>query len=80
MAEVIREGQSVRVVLVDGDTQASAPVIASVRQALLEKPATEVVVEIPSETEAPDRPVVSELIRLLDEEARVHGVPLRFNV
>ena len=30
MAEVIREGQSVRVILVDGDTEASAPVIEKV--------------------------------------------------
>jgi hypothetical protein len=80
MAEVIREGQSVRVVLVDGETDASAPVVEKVRQALLEEPVEEVVLVIPSEEVSPDRPVVAELIRLLDEETRAKGVPLRFKV
>ena len=80
MAEVIREGKSVRVVLVDGDTQASAAAVGQVRQALLEEPAVEVVIEIPSEEEAPGRPLVSEVIRRLEAETRAKGVPLRFKL
>lgn len=80
MAEVIREGQRVRVVLVDGETEASAPVIEKVRLALLEEPIAEVVVEIPSAVETWQRPVASEVIRGVEAETRAKGVPLRFKL
>jgi hypothetical protein len=80
MAEVIREGQSVRVVLMDGGTETAAPLVSKVKQILLDEPVAEVVVELPGEEKAPERPVVSEVIQRLTAETRARGVPLRFKL
>jgi len=80
MANVIREGQSVRVVLIDGGAQTATPLVSRVRQVLLDEPVAEVVVELPGEEMAPDKPVVSEVIQRLTAETRARGVPLRFKL
>jgi hypothetical protein len=81
MAEVIREGQSIRVVLIDGGTEtAAAPLVSKVRQVLLDEPVADVVVELPGEEMAPDKPVVSEVIQRLTAETWARGVPLRFKL
>jgi hypothetical protein len=80
MAEVIREGQSIRVVLIDGDTETAAPLVSKVRQVLRDESVAEVVVELPGEEKAPDKPVVSEVIQRLTAETRARDVPLRFKL
>jgi hypothetical protein len=80
MAEVIREGQSIRVVLIDGDTETAAPLVSKVRQVLRDESVAEVVVELPGEAKAPDKPVVSEVIQRLTAETRARDVPLRFKL
>jgi hypothetical protein len=80
MAEVIREGQSVRVVLIDGNPETAAPLVSKVRQVLRDESVAEVVVELPGEEKAPDKPVVSEVIQRLTAETRARDVPLRFKL
>jgi hypothetical protein len=80
MAEVLREGQSVRVVLIDGNPETAAPLVSKVRQVLRDESVAEVVVELPGEEKAPDKPVVSEVIQRLTAETRARDVPLRFKL
>jgi hypothetical protein len=80
VAEIVREGSSLRVVLVDGGTAAPERVVSEVKQALLETDVDEVVIELPGEEAAPDRAVVAELMAELSSETLARGVPLRFHV
>lgn len=79
MAEVRREGQRVRVVLVDGDSAGAAPIVSEVTRALREDGVGEVIIDIPGD-DLPDRAVVSELIQTLTSETLARGVPLRFKL
>jgi hypothetical protein len=80
MAEVIREGPSLRVVLVAGGTEGPERVVSKVKQALLEDDVEEVVIELPGEDASPGREVVAEVMMELSLETLARGVPLRFNV
>ena len=80
MAEVVREGSSLRVVLVDGGTERPERVVSEVKEALLGDDVEEVVIELPGEEEAPDRDVVADVMAKLSSETLARGVPLRFSV
>jgi hypothetical protein len=80
VAEVVREGSSLRVVLVDGGMDPPDRIISEVKHALVEDEVEEVVIELPGEEEAPDRAVVAEVMVKLSSETLARGVPLRFHV
>jgi hypothetical protein len=80
MAEVLREGPTLRVILADGATQDPALVVEKVKAALLDKEVVEVVIEIPGSDMTPRQPVVVDLIQELESETLAHGVSLRFSL
>lgn len=80
MVDLKREGRSLHVVLVDGNTAEPGPIVSKVKQALAEDEVAEVVIEIPGEEEAPPRPVVAEVIQELTSETLARGVPVRFKL
>jgi hypothetical protein len=80
MADVIREGPSLRVVLVDGGTEGPERVVSKVKQALLEDDVEEVVIELPGNDGSSDRAAVAQVMMELSSETLARGVPLRFSV
>ena len=84
MAEVIREGQSLRVVLIDGDTPDPTPVVSKVKQALVEEEVAEVVIELSGEGWLPSVPLspkcFREVLQKLTSETLARGLPLRFKL
>jgi hypothetical protein len=79
VAEILREGPTLRI-LVDGGTPDPVPIVAKVKEALLEEEVVEVIVQLPGSDVSPDHPVVADVIQELESETQARGVPLRFSL